>query len=252
LTGLYNLNYKNNVQFILVKGVKKSTILFSILVTIISFGLQSCIVITNKDSSDSNSNSWNFGFNGCQELKDTRGSINTTNLNGLKISGALNTVVKHTPTNCVKWEGRSANGKPPTIQTTNDTLTLISPEGCSDNLNIEVGTTGDFSGIISSGATKLEFTENTLASNLSLDTSGASSVILNEVIKNGYISTSGASKINANNIDQAVVDSSGASRIYFGNSNKIKGTLSGASHIDTSGNTNIDVETSGASSISRH
>jgi hypothetical protein len=87
---------------------------------------------------------------------------------------------------------------------------------------------------------------------LTVDTSGASKVMLAGQTRDLTIDVSGASKVDAASVSSvnAFVDASGASKVLVNVSGDLKADLSGASTVTYSGTpTNIDKKTSGASKV---
>lgn len=88
---------------------------------------------------------------------------------------------------------------------------------------------------------------------LELDVSGASDVVLEGRLDKLTVDASGASslEVNVDGLDEVILDASGASSVEIAEVRTVRGDLSGASDLSVPVATTVNVDTSGASEVSR-
>ena len=194
------------------------------------------INVNSENISNSGGGNVNIGngniisnLSNCTKLKPVSDFVKTKSHTKLKIAGTLNIHVKHSDRgNYVVWRGLTENGKQLNVSDSN-VLSISSPNGCSSDFEVEVGTTGVLDDLTVSGASTLIVGENTSSNDLHLRAEGVSKVEINQRMAKLQIVAEGTSTINVGEVSEAIVKVDGVSKVTFRDVNSVNGKISGAS-----------------------
>jgi hypothetical protein len=200
--------------------VKYSTIFFVTIKTryyvLLAIVLFSLFGLNNRQIIFENDNAANISFGGdnillsssgnCKNLESVSGYVAVDNNTKINVSSILNVSVIKAPTNYVKWSGSVSDGKSPIVRNENGLLKLSQPNGCTKNVQIEVGTNTEFANIQASGASQLSFSPESTTADLRIEAEGLSKVEVLRKLTRITIDASGTSEVKADAVETAILN----------------------------------------------
>jgi hypothetical protein len=188
----------------------------------------------------------------CKNLESVSGYVAVENNTKIDVSSILNVKVVKAPSSYVKWTGSTSDGKSPIVRSDNDLLKLTQPNGCSKDMQIEVGTSTEFANIRASGVSQLSFSPESTTADLNINAEGVSNVEVLRNLTHVTINASGTAEVKADVVKTANLNLSGVSKTYINQLNTASGKMDGVSELHTSRNTLTNLDVTGIAKVVRH